>query len=472
MTGEWRTILFLLVQIMRIDCDIFGELLMSVKNLHDKVDKISFEQTKTNEKVKELRDDFMSFNLEIKSKPEIDFDEKFSLTMTSITAMNHQISKIEEKMDEGINAILQRFAETVNLQDLHEVNNKTANQFERNIKRFNLEMSSKLESCCNDDFSTTSSMISNLSNFVNKIDEKMNETNEAIIQSLDEIVDGLSPKTPVKAILLVGGVDDKSSVEALQFDGTPLCLLESLNEERYYVTMAGDYLCGGWMTRKSCYHFLNGKWKYHTDLKSDRSFHVSWKRPDGDIQLMGGYEGNGLSTTEVVTVTGKHDGFELKYRTDAACGIDLKDHIILTGGRHTKTIVSRYDVNGWVKNLPSLNDGRFQHGCAHYYNKDNTLIYLVAGGYIGGGDTDSTELLSESGNSWTYASSLPSSRRGLRGVSLNNNIFMIGGGNSREILKYENSKWKLVSKTEKPRQFFAISIMNLEDIKPYCKSKK
>ena len=49
-----------------------------------------------------------------------------------------------------------------------------------------------------------------------------------------------------------------------------------------------------------------------------------------------------------------------------ACSIALTDAVIITGGYETKNIVSRYSKDGWVKDLPRLNVGRWQHGCSQY----------------------------------------------------------------------------------------------------------
>ena len=40
--------------------------------------------------------------------------------------------------------------------------------------------------------------------------------------------------------------------------------------------------------------------------------------------------------------------------------------MVITGGAHTKKIVSRYDMDGWVRDMPSLNQGRGTHGCAAF----------------------------------------------------------------------------------------------------------
>ena len=49
-----------------------------------------------------------------------------------------------------------------------------------------------------------------------------------------------------------------------------------------------------------------------------------------------------------------------------ACSIPLGDEVILTGGWHTMTTVSRYDKDGWVEDMPSLKRGRHSHGCTAF----------------------------------------------------------------------------------------------------------
>ena len=53
------------------------------------------------------------------------------------------------------------------------------------------------------------------------------------------------------------------------------------------------------------------------------------------------------------------------YHRDA-CSISLTDAVIITGGRETLNIVSRYSKDGWVEDLPSLKVGRRSHGCSQY----------------------------------------------------------------------------------------------------------
>ena len=61
----------------------------------------------------------------------------------------------------------------------------------------------------------------------------------------------------------------------------------------------------------------------------------------------------------------------------AACTIQLEDKVIITGGECTATIVSVYNMEGWVENLPDLNTGRQDHGCGHYVDTDNNHVRLL-----------------------------------------------------------------------------------------------
>ena len=49
-----------------------------------------------------------------------------------------------------------------------------------------------------------------------------------------------------------------------------------------------------------------------------------------------------------------------------ACSIPLGDKVVLTGGAYTMKTVSRYDKDGWVGDMPSLNQGRHSHGCTAF----------------------------------------------------------------------------------------------------------
>ena len=115
--------------------------------------------------------------------------------------------------------------------------------------------------------------------------------------------------------------------------------------------------------------------------------------------------------------------------------------MIFTGGLYTPTRVDVYTIDGWSRELPQLRHGRYQHGCGQYVNTDDKMVnyttgnnkyqylhiqvYLVTGGH-NDNYLSSTETLVEGAGSWTFAGELPVAMSGLKGVSLNNNIFMTG----------------------------------------------
>ena len=52
-----------------------------------------------------------------------------------------------------------------------------------------------------------------------------------------------------------------------------------------------------------------------------------------------------------------------------ACAIPQEDSVILTGGGYyTRNIVSVYNVEGWLEDLPPLNTGRQEHACSSYWS--------------------------------------------------------------------------------------------------------
>ena len=125
--------------------------------------------------------------------------------------------------------------------------------------------------------------------------------------------------------------------------------------------------------------------------------------------------------------------------------------MIVTGGETTPSKVSVYNAAyGFLEDLPPLKNGRYYHACGHYIDTNDMLVsllqkiylekllskylhgycvcyqvYLVTGGYYQS-YLSSTELLTEGSSSWVAAGSLPSGREGLRGVTINNKIFVTG----------------------------------------------
>jgi len=310
-----------------------------------------------------------------------------------------------------------------------------------------------------------------------------------------------------KAILLTGSDRAQQmsviSVEVLNEDGTPFCKLGNLGYARRMATLNGNILCGGaeYQIDTSCLFFLYGKWRYfHKILHKSRVHAVSWTRPDGGVQLMGGKDSQ--YTSEIVTKQGSsNESFPLKHLTSHACSIQLDSFVIITGGMGESSssdlpqrlatyskIVSKYDMNGWVEDLPSLNVARKDHGCAYYRRDNNELVFLVTGGIscVHGICTfrngykqariTSTEILPESASTWSFVGELPEAVSGIKGLTLNNNIFMTGGNiyhksNSNQILKFdqENQEWKFVEgKLHDARSGHGMSVVPKSSVEEYC----
>ena len=50
--------------------------------------------------------------------------------------------------------------------------------------------------------------------------------------------------------------------------------------------------------------------------------------------------------------------------------------MVVTGGWYaaTRRLVTRYNTTGYTGSLPSLGQGRYQHGCGHYVDTRNQIV--------------------------------------------------------------------------------------------------
>ena len=118
----------------------------------------------------------------------------------------------------------------------------------------------------------------------------------------------------VSVIVVAGGYSSQNyrSVEAISSDGSPLCTLPDLPDDRRQHTMDNEIICGGFGTQSSCLYYVAGKWvEYINDLQIKRTAHVSWRRPDNDVILIGGEKSK--KTSEVVSSSGHQKGFYIQH---------------------------------------------------------------------------------------------------------------------------------------------------------------
>ena len=66
--------------------------------------------------------------------------------------------------------------------------------------------------------------------------------------------------------------------------------------------------------------------------------------------------------------------YTLHYRNACAIADLTSDSVIVTGGYNTMHNVSRYDLLGWVEDLPPLLNGRTDHGCGAYMKEDGSQV--------------------------------------------------------------------------------------------------
>merc|ERR1719300_2016393 len=199
------------------------------------------------------------------------------------------------------------------------------------------------------------------------------------------------------------------------------------NNQRH--SMNEDLLCGGQYTQHTCLQYKAGVWKQFATLVHGRIHHVSWRRQDGAVKLIGGHGTESKQSTEDVTSTSSQLGYSLGgYTPIEACAIQLPDFVLITGGATRRLVRKLSENTKSVIGMPDLNQGRAFHACGYFY-ESATLTYLVTGGYNNGVSLSSTEIMSEFSKNWIKVDSanLPSKRTGPRGISLNNEIFVTGG---------------------------------------------
>ena len=63
-----------------------------------------------------------------------------------------------------------------------------------------------------------------------------------------------------------------------------------------------------------------------------------------------------------------------------ACGIELDNKFVVTGGKFSNTKVAQYTEAGAVTYLPSLKTGRYAHACSKFVTDDG---YTVSGYFNG-----------------------------------------------------------------------------------------
>ena len=244
-------------------------------------------------------------------------------------------------------------------------------------------------------------------------------------------------------MLITGGYRDPHnrtalrSAELLIPSSNTSCLLAEMSSARYRHSVTGLLVCGGQETRTSCEELSGGAWREAVRLDSKgRSGHTAWGY-NGSVLLMGDLsdEESHATTTEIIEGNSNTSDtfYQLKDKISLSCGIEDVERklLILTGGLHQPRQVGIYGWEGYLGLLGTLHSGRHSHGCAGYYREvwgEKSLVLVVAGGLnrFNRSLTSTERYEFNEGHDWNYVSPLPAPLAGLRGVTVDNTIFMLG----------------------------------------------
>ena len=61
----------------------------------------------------------------------------------------------------------------------------------------------------------------------------------------------------------------------------------------------------------------------------------------------------------------------------SACGIDLGDSYVVTGGHYSPQRVAQYSLSGEVTYLAELKWGRYRHACTSFIDDNGVTVSLV-----------------------------------------------------------------------------------------------
>ena len=174
--------------------------------------------------------------------------------------------------------------------------------------------------------------------------------------------------------MVSGGFGDGvASVEVVVPATGQFCSMPDLpDENRYYHTMDGVYICGG--KRSNSLQFSDGEWTMFYEMEESFEGHSSWEIDQG-MFLLGGFNG----ATAFVPKPGEEGqpAFELAHKSSRyGCAITdlVSDSVVMTGGGVGESFVTRYGREGFVEELPQMLVARQDHGCGSFLRSDGTQV--------------------------------------------------------------------------------------------------
>merc|ERR1719474_2417049 len=134
----------------------------------------------------------------------------------------------------------------------------------------------------------------------------------------------------------------------------------------------------------------------------------------------------------------------------------------MTGGWPQHDYVTRYNVNGFVEELPQLPGNRYNHACAAL---PSNKAFIVAGGLDGTYYLSSVLTLLPGAQAWTSLASLPRALWAARASIVGGKMRLTGGSGRSEVLEYQpepSNQWTTVGQLETGRYAHAVPSINSE----------
>jgi len=298
------------------------------------------------------------------------------------------------------------------------------------------------------------------------------------------------PCPPVPGFIISGGKPDSSlkKVEVYNPSSGNSCPVQDLQEARWGHTSCSGLVCGGQGSSSlgSCEKISGTEVSPQASLtlRQGRAASLCWSLPGGNkTLLLGGWLSR--NTSEVVSGSSStaFTAFTLPYTTNLACGIEVGDHYVVTGGRdgsapgYALSTVANYSQSGLVEYLPSLNTRRFSHACSSFISDSGETVLLVTGGghEPGGAEIrlDSTEILDGPSRSWRTLTTarLPSARWALQAGTVNNIVFIFGGDDGSHlntILSFNKTEesWQPAGQMTVRRSYHGVEVA--QDVSKHC----
>jgi len=261
-----------------------------------------------------------------------------------------------------------------------------------------------------------------------------------------------------------------------------MCELPQVPEERRSYSAIGQTVCGGIINdqvQNTCkaLNTTTGQWETSATFQPPRWRHCSWLSSKG-LYLMGGI-GTERTTTLIHNSTNFEEGFQLKNPFREACAFSDPDTdtVITTGGwwqGDYLAFVTRYNVDGFVEELPQINIARNEHGCSSYLDSEGNKVFIIYGGYTSRTTTETITLDVDS--AWTLletSSNPPTGGFGIITATLKNEVYAFGD-EFEHIQKWDsqsrswNNSFDMTIGFEGSRSYAAHTVIINEDILQWC----